>query len=346
MIFNNKNTKLCLVLSLLLPMSMLAGVSTFPKIPPSKKIDNTTKVVEENKCSILQKYCKGKKEWKDGRIYVGEFRFGRMHGIGKLTWPDGEEYHGAFYQGLPHGYGKHTYVDGSKFEGEWYEGLREGEGAYRFSCGHEYVGGFADDQMDGEGTILFINGESYSGEWEEGLAHGEGIFKRLDGSVFIGNSTKGQRDGKGLVAWATGDTLQGTWNNGKLDGPSIFTFHNGDQFKTNWTQGKMSTTASYLFEDGEEVTGDMKELEDYINDLIDQDQINNFSNNLCLGHYSIAMEHINSNNLAAADEHLKLAQNIAPFGSDRDQMVAMQMDIVQKRIKEGGWAKVGDNLDN
>lgn len=345
MILNKKTTKLCLVLSLLLPFSVLASISTFPKIPPSKKFNLTAEVVVSSKCSIFQKYCKGKKEWKDGRVYVGEFRFGKMHGIGKLTWPDGEKYQGSFINGAPHGYGKHTYADGSKFEGEWYEGLREGEGAYRFSCGHEYVGEFSEDKMDGEGTILFINGESYSGEWEAGLAHGQGTFKRLDGSMFIGNSKSGQRNGKGMIAWTSGDTLRGNWNQGKLDGPSVFTFKNGDQFKTAWELGKMQEAASYVFSDGEEVTGDMLELEEYINDLIDQDQINNFSNNLCLGHYSIAMEHMSINNLKEADEHLKLAQNIAPFGSDRDQMVAMQMDAVQKKIKAGGWAKVEGETD-
>jgi len=37
---------------------------------------------------------KGRYEWNDGRIYVGQWKDNNMHGYGTYTWPDGRKYEG------------------------------------------------------------------------------------------------------------------------------------------------------------------------------------------------------------------------------------------------------------
>ena len=41
---------------------------------------------------------KGKFEWPDGRIYVGEYLEDKKHGYGEFLWPGGEKKYEGFWE--------------------------------------------------------------------------------------------------------------------------------------------------------------------------------------------------------------------------------------------------------
>jgi antitoxin component YwqK of YwqJK toxin-antitoxin module len=65
----------------------------------------------------------------DGKIYLGEWKEGKMHGKGKEFYPDEIlEFEGEFKDGLRDGHGKAYLADGRlAYEGEWKKGEHAGD---------------------------------------------------------------------------------------------------------------------------------------------------------------------------------------------------------------------------
>lgn len=61
-------------------------------------------------------------------FYRGEWRNGRMHGLGLRYFTDGSFYLGGYKRGKRHGHGQQWFPDGSFFDGEFKDDLREGLG--------------------------------------------------------------------------------------------------------------------------------------------------------------------------------------------------------------------------
>lgn len=62
--------------------------------------------------------------WKDGREYAGDWKltYGATElpdGAGAMTWADGRIYLGQFRDGKMSGHGKLTHPDGKVEEGQW-----------------------------------------------------------------------------------------------------------------------------------------------------------------------------------------------------------------------------------
>jgi hypothetical protein len=62
--------------------------------------------------------------WNDGREYAGNWKltYGAVElpdGAGAMTWPDGRMYVGQFRDGKMDGQGKMSYPDGKVEEGQW-----------------------------------------------------------------------------------------------------------------------------------------------------------------------------------------------------------------------------------
>ena len=289
-------------------------------------------------CPIWQAFCEGRKRFKDGSIYVGEFKFGKPHGKGKMIWQDGSIYIGEFKNGYRNGWGEFTSPEGDRYEGEWTSDLRQGQGAYSWACGHEYIGSFRADKMEGEGTILFANGESYSGSWKNGLADGTGVFTRADGSRFAGNFLKGQKEGTGMLSWASGDTLKGSWLAGQLDGNCAFLFHNGDRLQTNWDKGDLLEEMTYRTPSGLEVPGSLYAIEDQLK-LLSDDLARDFEENMQLSAYSFALEFKAVDRLEEATAFLQLSQDYTPVNSRFNGLIAQQREAIKERKAAIGWAK-------
>ena len=68
---------------------------------------------------------KGKFEWPDGRIYVGEYLEDKKHGYGEFLWPGGEKkYEGFWENDQPHGRGILIERGGEKKTGNFFKILK------------------------------------------------------------------------------------------------------------------------------------------------------------------------------------------------------------------------------
>ena len=86
-----------------------------------------------------------------GWRYSGQWRSGKMDGVGTLS-----------------------YSDGWSFTGDWREGRISGKGALRYPDGSMYDGDWVDGKMDGFGIFTFPDGWRYIGQWRAGRMHGTG----------------------------------------------------------------------------------------------------------------------------------------------------------------------------
>jgi len=71
----------------------------------------------------------GKACYRDGKIYDGEWKDGKMHGRGKEFYPDSTlEFEGEYKDGYRDGYGNAYLRDGTLiYEGKWKNGERAGD---------------------------------------------------------------------------------------------------------------------------------------------------------------------------------------------------------------------------
>jgi hypothetical protein len=104
--------------------------------------------------------------------YTGWFRGNRIkgyvpHGRGIMRYRNGSVYTGQWKNGKMHGNGTIRWNDGTMYSGQWKMGKRTGFGTYIWPGGDKYVGQWNDNQICGTGTYYYQNGRVVSGEWKE-----------------------------------------------------------------------------------------------------------------------------------------------------------------------------------
>merc|ERR1712232_503307 len=72
---------------------------------------------------------KGLQNWSDGRVYDGEFAYGKLSGFGRMTWDTGSGLMRYEGEDQKHGEGRFVWPDGCAYEGQWVAGKRHGRGA-------------------------------------------------------------------------------------------------------------------------------------------------------------------------------------------------------------------------
>lgn len=65
-------------------------------------------------------------EFKNGKIYTGEWINNKIEGKGRLTWPDRSYFEGEFHNDRKHGKGTLVFPDNSSYEGVWNFGKLHG----------------------------------------------------------------------------------------------------------------------------------------------------------------------------------------------------------------------------
>jgi len=93
----------------------------------------------------------GRQTWTDGRIYEGQFRYGKFDGSGRMVWHTQQGmliYEGQYENDAKHGVGKFLWPDGRVYDGDWKHGKRWGRGVYINSRGERKEGAWVDDKFE------------------------------------------------------------------------------------------------------------------------------------------------------------------------------------------------------
>ena len=130
--------------------------------------------------------------------YEGERNHrGQPEGHGTARAPSGNVYIGQWKAGKMDGVGRYIFADGDVYEGDYVAGQKFGRGTYAFANGDLYVGEFKDGVEEGHGCIRYPNGDGYNGEWVGGRMHGHGTYLLRNGGAGISRYEQGVPVGRG-----------------------------------------------------------------------------------------------------------------------------------------------------
>lgn len=122
----------------------------------------------------------GKLEYENGEVYDGWWMKGQKMGIGKLI-QDQQIYYGYWKNGQQHGKGAVFYPNGGKYIGQWDFNAKQGYGVMIYGDGRRYEGWWYDDKHDGHGVLYYVDDSVYKGCWKAGNKHGEAVFVDVQG---------------------------------------------------------------------------------------------------------------------------------------------------------------------
>ena len=169
----------------------------------------------------------GKKYFKDGRIFEGNFVNGKRERFGKITFPNKKTffYIGQYKNDIRNGKGKEFYENGNiSYEGDFVNDKREGYGKEYFENGKlKYEGYFVNDKYEGNGKYYWEDGKYlYDGRWSNDKRNGQGKLIDKNGNVvYEGNFTDDKYEGYGKYIWEDGNYYIGEWYNNKRHGNGI-----------------------------------------------------------------------------------------------------------------------------
>lgn len=157
----------------------------------------------------------GKKRYKSGAVYTGQFRDGQIHGKGKVI-----------------------YSDGSAYTGDWKRNVREGKGKMNFKNGDLYRGSFKKNKLNGKGIMLFANGDKFDGSFKDDEKEGFGIYSYNNGDLYRGNFSRDLRNGFGTMTYKGGASYSGNWDEDSKNGKGVYTDENGHVYDGQWRNGE------------------------------------------------------------------------------------------------------------
>jgi hypothetical protein len=164
-------------------------------------------------------------------IYIGEWKNGKIHGLGTFTHSDGSKKVGKFSQGQDWNttwYGEFGSITKKYFKGvvvveKKYNGILfsqiKGDSTFwnpvsTNSTTGKYEGEIKNGVPNGRGNIILNNGEKYDGEWSEGNKQGQGTHIFSDGGKYVGQWIKGRYHGKGTLTFSDGLIKEGEFRIG------------------------------------------------------------------------------------------------------------------------------------
>jgi len=198
---------------------------------------------------------RGKKTFKDGRTYDGNWKMGMMDGNGSGTYPDRkvcECGRGRYAEctctckcGCGHTVGTNCRCkckcytdDGSDCQCGAGDSCKspsdcDCECYCDWEDGHEYKGQWKDDRMHGKGRMTFFLGRVFKGIWEYGCA--TKVYIKTSEGVYVGEMLGGYSHGKGTMTYKRHiwkkdgyrKKYEGEWKHGSITGNGKMTYTNG-----------------------------------------------------------------------------------------------------------------------
>lgn len=134
--------------------------------------------------------------------YDGDWKDGKMHGLGTYLFRDGYTYRGEWEKNKQHGEGTAYYSGDRFYTGEWKNGRYDGKGNFTYTTGATYRGQFEFGRRGGHGRIEYPSGLVYEGEFHDGKPHGRGFMKsKLTGWAYEGGFERGNIAGSGTLIY-------------------------------------------------------------------------------------------------------------------------------------------------
>ena len=146
----------------------------------------------------------GIETWKDGTIYMGEFKNNKKDGIGMYRWPDGTTYYGEWKNNNMEGFCYIKFADDRRYEGQMINGVKNGYGEFTWKPIRKYIGNYVNDLKDGFGIYIWnIKAfQIYVGFWHKGKMEGIGLMINGDkisyGKWYRGEKIKSYKNKKEL----------------------------------------------------------------------------------------------------------------------------------------------------
>uniref|UniRef100_A0A3B4X9Y3 Alsin Rho guanine nucleotide exchange factor ALS2 n=1 Tax=Seriola lalandi dorsalis TaxID=1841481 RepID=A0A3B4X9Y3_SERLL len=204
---------------------------------------------------------RGVLKWPDGRIYTGEFKNGLEDGFGEFVAPNktlnkNDHYQGQWKDGKMHGLGTYRYASGEVYDGSFQDGMRHGHGMLRSgklntSSPSVFIGQWLQDKKTGYGVFDDITkGEKYMGMWQDHLRQGTAVVVTQFGLYYEGAFKDNKMMGAGILLSEDDTTYEGEFSDDwTLNGKGVLTMANGDylegSFGGEWGSG-LKVTGSYF----------------------------------------------------------------------------------------------------
>ncbi len=170
---------------------------------------------------------------KNGIVYMGETRFGKMHGYGIATYPNGGIYEGYWNKNTWHGKGVMKYAGGDVMKAVWIDDTQVEQGVLTYANGD--VCEIKRSKTDYTASVKYKQGDVYEGKfmWERdpdfdgrverkvhgytrydtikkiGCRNGPGVFKSKNGTIFEGIWLCDSISGNGTIRFVDGAVYQG-----------------------------------------------------------------------------------------------------------------------------------------
>ncbi|XP_028319694.1 alsin isoform X3 [Gouania willdenowi] len=204
---------------------------------------------------------RGVLKWPDGRSYTGSFRNGLEDGFGEFVAPNKmlnkkDFYQGDWKDGKMHGLGTYRYASGEVYDGSFQDGVRHGHGTLRSgklntSSPSVFIGQWLQDKKSGYGVFDDITkGETYMGMWQENQRQGTGVVVTQFGLYYEGTFKDNKMMGTGILLSEDDTMYEGEFSDDwTLSGKGVLTMANGDYlegtFSGEWGTG-LKVTGSYF----------------------------------------------------------------------------------------------------
>ena len=189
--------------------------------------------------------CLGEHVFESGGRYKGEWRDGRINGMGIYITDDGRKFEGTWKNG------ERVVVNKNELQGIEFKKNPNNLPL----CPVADYSKQSDDERVAKwnkcwGKYEIIKNKSFEGavvegEWVYGFLNGYGMHSYASGKVYVGQYKKNQLSGRGTLYFPSGSKYEGEWKDSKIDGKVVFTFSNGEKEEELWENGKLiSTTAN------------------------------------------------------------------------------------------------------